>query len=530
VAILASAASSASQTRRFAAALWHDDDPRRLELGQRLAPDHLARRIEQMVARLDLTPLRQAYAGVGSLPHCPSLLLCAILYETQRGQHSPAAWSRDARECEPLRWLLRGIVPSRSCWYAFRDRSADLLDELNEQLLHQAIAEEFTPAQRGSLDGTLIAANASRHKLANEATLTRRIEQLAVADVPASPTPAAGDTLLSPMPAATEASVPQGPPSPRPAWMAGTPQGRQQQKTRLGQAQRRMESRQQYNSQKRSSKRKQRSKVVVSLSDPEAVVGLDKEKVFRPLYNVQVLDDLDSPLILGYGVYAQANDAGLLGPMLTRTTQLLGQSLRQVLADTAYAGGADLAIAAAAGVTLLAPLPQEGPSKQLPKSAFLWQPEEQSYLCPQGHRLAYEGSSHQKRSGVELVVLHQYRCAPSHCQDCPRRGDCTKVPEKGRTVSRSEHEEQIEALRQRMAAAEAKQLYRQRCQTVELVNADWKQHRKLRRFSGRGLRRAGCQVALIVLAHNLVTLATLEKNARDAAVETVFTNPSEIDP
>jgi hypothetical protein len=51
-----------------------------------------------------------------------------------------------------------------------------------------------------------------------------------------------------------------------------------------------------------------------------------------------------------------------------------------------------------------------------------------------------------------------------------------------------------------------KELYRQRCRTVELVNADWKEHRKLRRLSGRGQERARCQGGLIVLAHNLLTL------------------------
>lgn len=504
--ILASPTPSASLPRRCAPAPWSDDDPRRLELELRLPGDHLARRIDQAVEQLDLTPLWQCYAGVGSLPHSPALLLRAVLYESQRGQHSPAAWHRDASECEPLRWLLRGAVPSRSCWYAFRDRTASALDRLNEQPLRQAIAEDLTPAQQGSLDGTAVAANASRHKLANEATLTRHAEQLAAAAAPA----------------------PEGPPPPPPGWMARSPSGRQQQQTRLEQAQQRMEQLQQHNSQKRSTKRKQRSKVVVSPSDPEAAVGLDKEDVFRPLYNVQVLDDLDSPLILGYGVYAQANDAGLLEPMLTRTKQLLGQALRQLLADTGYAGGADLAAAAAAGVTVLAPLPQEGASKQLPKSAFTWLASEQTYVCPQGQRLTYEGSSRQKRSSVELVVLHQYRCPPSHCQECSQQAACTAVPHKGRTISRSEHEEEIEALRQRMATPEAKELYRQRSQTVELVNADWKQHRKLRRFSGRGLKRAECQVALIVLAHNLVTLAALRKQARDTSEKSKRTTPERI--
>ena len=75
-------------------------------------------------------------------------------------------------------------------------------------------------------------------------------------------------------------------------------------------------------------------------------------------------------------------------------------------------------------------------------------------------------------------------------------------PEAGRSISRGEHEEQIEALRARMATAEAKALYRLRSQRVELVNADGKQHRKLRRFSGRGLTPVRCQVGLVVLAHN----------------------------
>jgi hypothetical protein len=276
-----------------------------------------------------------------------------------------------------------------------------------------------------------------------------------------------------------------------------------------------MDRRQARNRGKRASKRQAADKIVISLSDPEAAVGRDKEKVFRPLYNVQVVDDLDSPLVLGYEVFAQQNDAGLLGAMLERVEQALGRPLEAVLADTAYAGGADLAAAQQARVAVYAPLPAEGDNKekQIPKSEFQWLPEEQQYRCPQGHRLGYERSSRQKRSGTEAVLLQQYRCAPAHCQGCPLRQRCTPNPQAGRTLSRGEHEGLIEALRGRMATAEAKQLYRLRRQTVELVNADWKQHRRLRRFSGRGLERARCQVGLIVLAHNLLTLAAEQKKA-----------------
>ena len=57
-----------------------------------------------------------------------------------------------------------------------------------------------------------------------------------------------------------------------------------------------------------------------------------------------------------------------------------------------------------------------------------------------------------------------------------------------------------------MATAEAKSLYRLRGQTVELGFADFKQHRSLRQFSGRGPYRAQRQVGLTVLAHNLLVV------------------------
>jgi hypothetical protein len=299
--------------------------------------------------------------------------------------------------------------------------------------------------------------------------------------------------------------------------MAQRPAGRPQQLARYGQAQEQLAQRHARNRGKSPSKQTDPAQLVVSTSDVQAALGLDKEKVFRPLYNVQVADDLDSPLVLGYEVFAQPNDAGLLGALLQRTQELVGHGLQVVLADTAYAGGADLQ-AADAGVTVYAPLPKEnaGAAQHLPKSAFVWLAQEQTYQCPQGHRLVLEAQGRAKRSGPEHVVVRRYRCPPVHCTSCPLRAACARNPQAGRTVSRSEHEEHIEALRARMGTVEAKGLYKRRRQSVELVNADWKAHRPLRRFNGRGLTRVRCQVGLIVLAHNLLTLLAEEQKVQAA--------------
>ena len=77
---------------------------------------------------------------------------------------------------------------------------------------------------------------------------------------------------------------------------------------------------------------------------------------------------------------------------------------------------------------------------------------------------------------------------------------------RGRSVQRSEHEELIQAHRASRETAEAKAVYRLRGQTIEIVFADVKEHRGLRRFSGHGLVRVRTEFALEVLLHNLLVV------------------------
>ena len=97
-----------------------------------------------------------------------------------------------------------------------------------------------------------------------------------------------------------------------------------------------------------------------------------------------------------------------------------------------------------------------------------------------------------------------FRSASTHCESCPQQEECTPSPKKGRTVRRSEFDEEIERLKARMQKAESKELYKKRKQTVELGFADWKEHRRMRRFASRGREKAETQVGLVVLVHNLL--------------------------
>lgn len=243
--------------------------------------------------------------------------------------------------------------------------------------------------------------------------------------------------------------------------------------------------------------------------------------MFRPLYNAQLVADLDSELILGYEVFAQPNDNGLLPIMLKRTAPLLGHKLQRALVDAGYTGGQELTLAEQAGVAILGPCAGQSsdakkaksPPKQLPKSAFTYDAERDVYVCPQGQTLACVGQSAQKRSSVELVVVQQYRAPQGACQACPRQQECCPKSKQGRSLSRSEHEGAIDRLRERLSQPENKEQYKQRAATVERRFGDGKEQRGLERVSGRGLQKARIQLGLTVLQNNLRVLGRAMETA-----------------
>lgn len=64
----------------------------------------------------------------------------------------------------------------------------------------------------------------------------------------------------------------------------------------------------------------------------------------------------------------------------------------------------------------------------------------------------------------------------------------------------------VAAWRERMGTAEAKEIYKQRCATVETVNGDAREHRGLDRFVVRGLKKIRCVVLWFAATYNILRL------------------------
>jgi transposase len=478
-------------------------------------------------AELDWTALQATYAGRGSRPHRPDLLLKLVIYEHSQGRVQPVQWFKDLQENQAVQWLTFGLKPSLTTLYEFRDRVQPLLEELNQQVIRTAIAQGHTAGSSAALDGTTVAANATRHRMINLATVQKRLQILdqeiaalqrredvipaTEASEPNASTSAATITTL-PSPAEASDAQPQ-------AWKAKTLAGKRRQRDQYRCARDVLEAMHAANTRRRKDKQKQLGKIRVAPGDPKAPFGLDKRKTYRPLYNVQTMSDVQTDLVLAYATTRSVVDNGQLLPMIERTMKMTGRPLGEVLVDSGYPSGADLAACQAKGVTVYAPWnensftetkrAQKKDKAQIPKDQFVFDPSAASYRCPQGKSLTYRGRSKNQKANGDYFTIEIYEADPADCAGCPLKAGCVRSRTGARTVRRQEHEEQIEALKERMKQADAQAKYRKRGGTVERRFADLKTHRGLERFSGRSPARADAQVGLTVLAHNLRTLEKL---------------------
>lgn len=442
----------------------------------------------------------EIYRGVGKLAYDPVVLLKMVLYQLLLGRHSPAQWYADASRNIAMQWVGRGYTPARRTWYDFRDRAGNFIDDLHQQLVTLAIEQGHTEASTAALDGSSVAACASRHRMVNQPTLQKRKTLL-------------DDVICGRL--TDESSLPQ--------WMPPSETGRQDLAARMDRAAKVLGERLAKNEARPSGKRKDPDKVVVSLSDPDAPLGLDKRKTYRPLYTIQKMADPVSHLTLSYMCEASTSDAGMLAPMIDLTLSITGGRLKTVLADGGYCTILDVADMLERGIDLIAPTSESGTTRQsksvsgedqIPRSEFCFDAQANCYTCPQGQTLAYKDREKKQRSGGRSLYQSRYQCDAATCGACELASRCLGG-KGGRMVKRTEGEELLEAQREKMDTEVAKAQYKLRGQTIELVFADAKGNRRHDRFHGRGLARVRTETGLLTLAQNLLRLDKLQRSSQN---------------
>ena len=396
-----------------------------------------------------------------------------------------------ARRCEydpAFQWLTGLQEVNYHTLADFRVQRQKELDELFTQVLAALSKEGLITLEQVMQDGTKIKALASTRSYQREGTIQGHLER-ARQRVEEMGDPRNEETS----PKAKQAQV----------------RARREQQERLESA---LEELQKL--QERKSGEKAKSEARVSTSDPQARVMHHSDGGLSLSYNAQISTDAAHGLIVGVAVTQEANDSAQLLPAVDRVEQQLKKKPQQLVADGGYTTRDNIEKLAGREIDFLGSMRWENvPSgaslpNRLPPSAFLYQPERNRYVCPEGKVLHPQGRR-QKRPGL---IYYRYEAKADDCQTCPRKPECCpENAKRGRSVARPEESPMVSAFRRKMASEEAQAQYRRRGRVVEFCHAWIKSKLGLRQFHVRGLVKVQMEMLWACLTYNLQHWIRLRK-------------------
>jgi transposase len=465
---------------------WRAVDVERL-----VGEDHRARAIWTLVGRLDL---QRFYDGIessaeeGGRPAIdPQLLISLWVYAYSQGIGSAREVARRCEFDPAFQWLTGLEEVNYHTLADFRVEKQKELDELFTQVLAALSKEGLITLEQVMQDGTKIRALASDRSCHREGTIREHLERARqrVAEM--------GD----------------------PRNEEGSPRAKQAQARARREQQERLESALQelekLQSQKSGAAKK---KARVSIGDPQARVMYQSDKGLALSYNAQISTDAAQGLIVGVAVTQAAEDSAQLLPAVDRIEERLKKAPQQMVADGGYTTRDNIEKMAKREIDFLGSMGREEmPSggttpNRLPPSAFVYQPETNRYVCPEGKLLRPQGRHNNKRG----LVIHIYEAKFSDCQPCVHKPECCPENQShGRGVTRRVENAAVVAFREKMASEEAQEQYRRRGRVVEFCHAWIKSKLGLRQFHVRGLLKVQTELLWACLTHNLQHWIRLNK-------------------
>ena len=171
-----------------------------------------------------------------------------------------------------------------------------------------------------------------------------------------------------------------------------------------------------------------------------------------------------------------------------------------MVADAGYTSGENIQGMAEKGIDFVGSLADDASkartnAKRFDATRFIYEAEEDRYICPAGQTLNYQG--HWVRGGV---THYKYQAAAEECADCSLRAECCGANQKhGRSVERKQENAALGAFREKMAG---KKIYR-RGPVAEFVHAWIKTKLGLRQFHVRGLRKVRAEMLWACFTYNM---------------------------
>jgi transposase len=235
----------------------------------------------------------------------------------------------------------------------------------------------------------------------------------------------------------------------------------------------------------------------VSTTDPDATYASKGSMAASLGYFDNYLVDNHSCVIVDVEATAArlSQESVAARDMITRFSKRRGSPPQSVAADTTYGNGEMLDWLEQHSITGHIPVKEcpLGKSGLYSVEQFIYRPENNSYLCPEGKQLTYVGINPRNRT-------HLYASTPKRCRDCSQKSQCTRG--KTRILQIHIYEGARQRARERAKTPEFGIALRAR-KKVEALFAELKNQIGVRRLRLRRLKFVREQFFLAAAAQNL---------------------------
>lgn len=438
--------------------------------------DHPARFIREFVEVLDLKELgfRMRASEEGRPNYAADMLLKVWLYGYLMRIRSSRGLERACRENVGLIWLTGMNEPDHNTLWRFFSENKKALRNVFRQVVRVAAKAELVGLVLHAVDGTKIAARASRRTAWHKADLEKVLRKL--------------DESVEQMMGMVEAAE-------------RSEQGEYRIPEELAE------------------KEELRNKIREALAAIEEAGTKDlspHEKDARMMncsgkwsrkefgYNAQAVADEKSGLIVAADVVNEADDHGLLVPMIRVAEETLGQAAEETVADGGYRSAAELHRAEEEEYNVTVALGRqseevEGASEYHP-SKFQYDEKKDQCICPRAEILGFERET---TSGKDKLPVRVYRCRTF--KECPVRWQCSKS-KIGRKIELSIYHASMIRQREKQRNKEKQAALKRRQVIIEPVFGHIKQSMGFRRWTVGGIDNVRTQWSMLCTAVNLSKL------------------------
>src|ERR1019366_4571768 len=440
------------------------------EVADDLVPrDHPVRVIDGFVDALDLRQLgfsKVEAEATGRPPYLPGDLLKLYIYGYLNQVRSSRGLEREAQRNLEVLWLINRVTPSFKTIADFRKDHAKPIVGVCRSFITFCREQALFGSELLAIDGTKIAAVASRKKVITPKKLA---EQIAVLD----------HKIGEHLKAMDEADEQE---EDTPVERVDVTAAVKELQARRADIQRQAEAMKEQGLSQRV------------IGEHEARLMRTANHGHQVAYNAQIAVDSKHHLIAAFHLTNEGNDYRLLHPMAEQGKQALEVESLTVVADTGYSNGEHGESCEQAQITAIVPRARtvnpEG-KQYFGRDRFSYDAQTDSYQCPAGATLSV--------GKVSYTEAKKEYWNGKACKDCALKPQCTTAAK--RTIVRSFHEDAREAMHRR--AISDRKWMKLRRSLVEHPFGTMKWMMGYPRFLVRGLLKAKSELALGVLCYNL---------------------------